>query len=57
MKLMNNYGEDFCENCYFCGSCDSTVHERIDPYNYEIDGTYVFRQLCEKCYSDRVDDI
>ena len=43
--------------CQFCGKCDETVFETIDPYAADVDNEEIDVIICQKCYAERVDDI
>jgi hypothetical protein len=42
--------------CEKCGGTEG-VEEVIDPYAKELYDSEVWMDLCEECYSDRVNDI
>jgi len=44
-----------CDNDYI--SCSGEVRYVTDPFNYEMNGNVVNKNLCEECYKNSIADI
>ena len=45
------------KKCSTCGKKLPDVTKRIDPYQQDVNNTVTYRNLCDGCYQNCVDDI
>lgn len=57
-ELLSEKEETITRPCEISTECDGDpAKEKVDPYDYDINGVVVKRFICDRCYASRSDEI